>query len=122
MGVRVFWGRLCVCCIHVQPCTPPPQLVGAGVNDGGGGGVSVWLHLGLMHTFILLHSQNGGQPWPLSVRAKAVGMSGNGFQAWGITWPETFFVVFYRNPHTVMISSFFLPPHMKVSHIFFLTS
>ena len=82
--VRVF------CCIHVQPCTPPP-VCRSGSEWWRWWGVSVWLHLGLMHTFIL-HPQHRGEPWPLSIWAKGVGMSGNGFQAWGITWPETFFI------------------------------
>lgn len=38
-----------------------------------GGGVSVWLHLVLLHTFIL-HSERWGEPWPLSIRAQGMGM------------------------------------------------
>ncbi len=91
-GVKVcaiaFLLCVFVACVGGWLCSRPPfpQFVRV-MEVGGGGCLSGCI---LLHTFIL-HPQHMGELWPLSIQARGMGMSGNGFQAWGIKWPGTFF-------------------------------
>lgn len=60
------------------------------MSDGGWGGVCLSGCIYCIHLYYTL-STGANSGLCLSVH-RGMGMSGNGFQAWGIKWPGTFFI------------------------------